>query len=335
MSRRPAPHSSRQRLQNQRQAPPQRVARAPVSKAEATRKGVTVDFLDETEMRKQEAFGCIMFASPGETMIEEFKNDVAIETDVPVVIVDKVVSAYQKREHPKRAVKYVGGYRSEEECRDRVKQIEDDEPMFHIWVVENGKWLTFDPSPELIEDQNYREEQLNDLMKSKKLNEQHTKDFYRTEMRKRVERARLEGTKEGQEILMQAEEPYQAVEHRVKSSDESIKEFEQKIAEIRVTKELAERKLERMRAEGKFTPSTDEQVKDKMDQLANSMVPDEGRINEVKDKLAQAAIIEAGRKRDVSTSDVARYASENNVDLFGSTPIIPSRDVPSSNSNNL
>jgi hypothetical protein len=277
---------------------------------------VTVDFVDETEMRKHETFGCVMFATPGPTMIEAFKEEVAIETNVPLATVDKVVKAYCTREHPKRAVKYVGGYATEAEANARIKQIEDDEPMFHIWLTENGKWLVFDPSPELVQNEEYREKELNDLMKSKKLNEQHTKDFYRQEMRKRVERARLEGTKEGQEILMQAEEPLQAVEHRVKAAEDGINEMREKIAEFERTKELAQRKLEYMRANNGTTLDPALQVKSKMDELAVQMPMTDERVQDVKMKLLEAQAIEASRKRDVSSADVAKHmlgAGQSNV----------------------
>lgn len=277
---------------------------------------VTVDFVDETEMRKHETFGCVMFATPGPTMIEAFKEEVAIETSLPLATVDKVVKAYCAREHPKRAIKYVGGYATEAEANARIKQIEDDEPMFHIWLTENGKWLVFDPSPELVQNEEYREKELNDLMKSKKLNEQHTKDFYRQEMRKRVERARLEGTKEGQEILMQAEEPLQAVEHRVKAAEDGINEMREKIAEFERTKELAQRKLEYMRANNGTTLDPALQVKSKMDELAVQMPMTDERVQDVKMKLLEAQAIEASRKRDVSSADVAKHmlgAGQSNV----------------------
>ena len=168
-------------------------------------------------------------------------------------------------------------------------------------------------------------------MKSKKLNEQHTKDFYRQEMRKRVERARLEGTKEGQEILMQAEEPLQAVEHRVKAAEDGIKEMQEKIAEFERTKELAQRKLEYMRANNGTTLDPALQVKDKLDELAMQKPATDDRVQDVKAKLLEAQAIEASRKRDVTSADVAKNlagqpkqaVSSENASLFESDPVIP------------
>lgn len=209
------------------------------------------DFLDETEMKSFEKFGCISFASPGETMREQFKVQISAELGLDDELVDKVVEAYIKLEHPKRAVKYLGGRATPDECANRIREVMDEENAFHIYTIENGKWVTFDPSPELIEDENYREEQLNEIMREKKMAEKRTKQFFRSEMRKRVEKARLEGTEAGQQILLEEEEPFQAVQHRVKAADESIAEFEAKIAELKATKDLAERKVEKMIAEGK------------------------------------------------------------------------------------
>lgn len=321
--------------QNQRRPAP------PATTATKKKKNeLTSDFLDETPVKSHETFGNIMFASPGPTMIEAFKEEIALETGVDKAVVDKVVASLHKLEHPKRAVKYVGGRGSQEECRKLIKEIENDEPQFHIWTIENGKWVTFDPDPSLIENEDFREGQLNDLIKGKKMNEAQTKEFFRSEMRKRVERARLEGTKEGQEILMEAEEPYEAVENRVKSSEDSIREFEEKIEEYRKTKELAERKLEKMRAEGKVDVRLE--TDQKIDNLKLERSPDEqARYAEQYAKIKEAQTIQDASK-PVPIAEVTKKMAEpnepslaeqfdgvapvsaENAKLFDSEPLIPS-----------
>jgi hypothetical protein len=275
-----------------------------VGRAPTYTKGLSAvdDFLDETEMKSFEKFGCISFASPGETMREQFKVQIATELGADEDLVDKVVEAYIFLEHPKRAVKYLGGRATPEECANRIREVMDEENSFHIYTIENGKWVTFDPSPELVENENYREEQLNEIMREKKMAEKRTKQFFRSEMRKRVEKARLEGTKEGQEILMEAEEPFEAVKHRAEAADKSIAEFEEKIAELKVTKELAEKKAEKMVAEGKDKLDVTAVTGQRMDELASERrvegqlaVAAEERRSKIREQLGQLGDIEGAR----------------------------------------
>lgn len=260
------------------------------------------DFLDEHEMKSFEKYGCISFASPGETMREQFKVQISTEHGIDEEVVDKVVEAYIALEHPKRAVKYLGGRATPEECATRIQEVMDDENAFHIYTIENGKWVTFDPSPELIENENYREEQLNEIMREKKMAEKRTKQFFRSEMRKKVEKARLEGTEAGQQILLEEEEPFQAVQHRVKAADESIAEFEAKIAEMKRTKEIAERKVEKMIAEGKDKIDVAAETEMKLQQLASEKRAEEREISaamarrsEIASQLKEMGDIESAR----------------------------------------
>lgn len=259
------------------------------------------DFLDETEMKSFEKFGCISFASPGDTMREQFKVQISTEHNIDEDVVDQVVEAFIELEHPKRAVKYLGGRATPQECASRIKEVMDEENSFHIYTIENGKWVTFDPSPDLIENENYREEQLNEIMREKKMGEKRTKQFYRSEMRKRVEKARLEGTEEGQQILLEAEEPFEAVKNRVDAAGKSIAEFEEKIAELKRVRELAERKVEKMIVEGKDKVDVAAVTDQRMEQLAaersasaSSTVKDQ-RGSEIRDQLRELGDIESAR----------------------------------------
>jgi len=327
-------HHGRRSQQSQRKAVPSQYQHARPSK-----KNLTSDFLDETSMKSHETFGNIMFASPGPSMIDTFKEEIALETGISREDVDKVVTALHKLEHPKRAVKYVGGRGSQEECKGLIKEIENDEPQFHIWTIENGKWVTFDPDPSLIENESFREEQLNDLIKGKKMNQAQSKQFFREEMRKRVERARLEGTKEGQDILMEAEEAYEAVEHRVKSSADSILEMRENIEELERTKELAERKLEKMKAEGRVDVRIETEMK--LDNLKIERTAEQqARYEEEHATIMRADVIQnatepvsisdvtkklvAGQQQEPSLAAQFDEVSSENAKLFESDVMIPS-----------
>jgi hypothetical protein len=293
-----------------------------------TKQANVEDFLDETQMNTHETYGCVMFASPGESMREQFKEQIATSLGLDIELVSNVVDRYTNLEHPKRAFKYVGGRGSIDECANRIKQIMAEEASFHIYTIENGKWCTFDPSPELIQNENYREEQLNEIIKGTKMVEERTKDFFRSEMRKKVEKARLEGTKEGQQILLEAEEPYQAVQFRAESADKNIKEMQEKIAELERSKLLAVEKMTKYREQGKDKIDPRDETDRRLDDLKNTNESLPSRDAEIRGKLEELKAIEKQAViPDNATSKMAQQlGGGSNSAMFDSEPIIPSAE---------
>jgi hypothetical protein len=313
-----------------------------------------MDYLDEDPVESAQQYTCISFIAPGEEMIEDFIEQMAGELAPALAPESKmsakekvanVVERFKELNDPKCGVKVRNSRPSVEQCRKHIQELMETDDLVHIFTVETGKWVTFNPSPELIEDENYREEQLNTIMKEKKLGQQRTKQFYRQRMREKTERARLEGTKEGQEILMAQEEPFQAVEHRAKSAQESIDEFREKIVELEKTKELAERKLEKMIAEGKD--------KDEEETMKPAVPPeltddDAERTEAIRAELRKADEIESARQwpeqlgQAMADHERAKQAAEegrpeegrpeegrlpaDQSAMFDNDVIIPSRD---------
>jgi len=67
-----------------------------------------------------------------------------------------------------RGIKVRGVFSTKEEADRRAKELQDEDPDFHIFVGEVGKWLAQDPDPNSVPDQEYREKELNKLMKDYK-----------------------------------------------------------------------------------------------------------------------------------------------------------------------
>lgn len=59
-----------------------------------------------------------------------------------------------------RGLKIRGVYASKEEADQRAKNLQTIDSDFHVFVGEVGKWLPWDPDPNSVEDQVYREENL-------------------------------------------------------------------------------------------------------------------------------------------------------------------------------
>jgi hypothetical protein len=68
-----------------------------------------------------------------------------------------------------RGIKVRGVFSTKDEADKRASELQDEDPDFHIFVGEVGKWLAQDPDPNSIPDQEYREKELNKLMKDYKI----------------------------------------------------------------------------------------------------------------------------------------------------------------------
>ena len=78
-----------------------------------------------------------------------------------------------------RGLKIRGSYSTREEAEARAKKLQKSDPDHNIYVGQVGKWLPWDPSPSAIQDQEYAEEELNNLMKKYKENEEAREEFHK------------------------------------------------------------------------------------------------------------------------------------------------------------
>ena len=77
-----------------------------------------------------------------------------------------------------RGIKIRGSYSSQEEATARAKKLQRNDTIHNIYVATVGKWLAWDPSPSDVAEQEYAEDQLNDLMKAYKQNEDDREQFF-------------------------------------------------------------------------------------------------------------------------------------------------------------
>lgn len=76
-----------------------------------------------------------------------------------------------------RGLKVRGVYDTREEAEARAKFLQKADPDFHVFVGEVGKWLPWDPNPNTAKDQVYGEEELQNLMKGYKENQEKAKEM--------------------------------------------------------------------------------------------------------------------------------------------------------------
>jgi hypothetical protein len=77
-----------------------------------------------------------------------------------------------------RGVKIRGVYNTIKEAQIRAKVLQRMDPSFHIFVGQVGYWLPWDPSADKIENQEYQNGQLNEIVKKYKVNEAKRDEFF-------------------------------------------------------------------------------------------------------------------------------------------------------------
>jgi len=68
--------------------------------------------------------------------------------------------------------------RDEKEAELRAKKLQGSDKYHNIYCAEVGKWTPWDPKPHMVENQEYAQEELNNLMKKYKENEDHKTAFF-------------------------------------------------------------------------------------------------------------------------------------------------------------
>jgi hypothetical protein len=77
-----------------------------------------------------------------------------------------------------RGIKVRGTYNTIKEAQIRAKVLQRMDPSFHIFVGQVGYWLPWDPTADKIENQEYLNGQLNEIVKKYKTNEAKRDEFY-------------------------------------------------------------------------------------------------------------------------------------------------------------
>merc|ERR1711907_154153 len=77
-----------------------------------------------------------------------------------------------------RGLKIRGVYDTYKEAQIRAQVLQRLDNSFNIYIAQVGAWVPWDPSPDEVQDQEYQESELNDLMKEYKKNQQQKDLFF-------------------------------------------------------------------------------------------------------------------------------------------------------------
>ena len=91
-----------------------------------------------------------------------------------------------------RGVKVRGVYDTLREAQVRAKVLQKRDKKHNVFVGQIGYWLPWDPNPDSVQDQEYQEGQLNQLMNKYNENCETREDFYEQEKEEKIKKAKEE-----------------------------------------------------------------------------------------------------------------------------------------------
>lgn len=77
-----------------------------------------------------------------------------------------------------RGIKVRGVFSNQKEAEIKAKKLQNKDKYHNIYMAEMGKWTPWDPNPNEIQDQEYNNDQLNNLMRKYKENEDSREKFF-------------------------------------------------------------------------------------------------------------------------------------------------------------
>ena len=120
---------------------------------------------------------------------DQFKNKY---DDFKYKFNDELNTAFDKVSNKKtsvRGVKVRGVYDSYGQAEKRAKELQRTDRSFHVFVGQVGYWLPWDPNADQVQEEEYLESELNNLMGEYKKNEINRDIFYEEQKREKLKEA--------------------------------------------------------------------------------------------------------------------------------------------------
>ena len=182
----------------------------------------TEDYLEEDKPIPGQNFVCMSFVSPEKiinsknnfknyafmkhylgdkfTMTEsqwkeEYENFLSTNEDD----LEKEFSSQNNFQTSTRGIKVRGVFDTYREAQVRAQVLQRMDRSFHVFVGQVGYWLPWDPDANKIEDQEYLENELNNLVHKYKENEMQRDNYYSQQVRDRKQKAIEENEKRREE----------------------------------------------------------------------------------------------------------------------------------------
>ena len=121
-----------------------------------------------------------------------------------------------------RGVKVRGVYETLKEAEIKAKSLQKSDRSFHVFIGSVGQWLPWDPCADRVQNEEYLEEELNNLMKEYKKNEINKDIFYEEQKKEKKDAAlkeRLEHERKQKEQEAKNKENMATIEEALDAED--------------------------------------------------------------------------------------------------------------------
>ena len=197
----------------------------------------------ETLIQNKEAFKTAKFLqSMAHEKEKDFKYFYNLYQDFCYKHHDKLQKDFDKENDMKtnvRGVKIRGVFQTEEEARRRAKTLQTRDSSFNVFVGPVGYWLPWDPCADHVQDEEFMNEQLNEMIKKYKENEINKDILYEQEKREKMkdslkkedipeepeDNQKSEETEETISDSLQEEDPWMKNKSIEKAVEESVEDI--------------------------------------------------------------------------------------------------------------
>ena len=124
-----------------------------------------------------------------------------------------------------RGVKVRGVFNTLREAQIRAKVLQQMDDIHHIYIGQVGFWLPWDPNADLVEGQEYKDKDLNKLMKQYKENRENRDQQYMEDVREKKRKIvedneqKLQTNKDNQSIIKEGVETQENIEKELQKED--------------------------------------------------------------------------------------------------------------------
>ena len=165
---------------------------------------ITEDFLEADDEIRGQNYACLSFVSPESVLknkelffMQKFLKHILDEKKLDESYINDLEDKYKDFMYKRqddfekefcerqdfqttiRGVKVRGVYDSLKEAQIRAKILQRRDKNFNVFVGQVGYWLPWDPHPHKVENQEYFESELNELVKKYKENQEDKADHFR------------------------------------------------------------------------------------------------------------------------------------------------------------
>ena len=127
-----------------------------------------------------------------------------------------------------RGVKIRGTYNTKEEAVSQAKKLQTIDSDFHVFVGQVGYWLPWDPCADKVEDEQFMDSQLNEMMEKYKENSINKDVFYEEQKREKIKAAREEIIRKKKEKELEEKELEEKDLDETKEKDLDGKDLDEK-----------------------------------------------------------------------------------------------------------